>query len=77
MNVAVVMGHFRLSASGGFKLAIKVLIDFFEDGMIHHADLAETLQAYYRARVEMKSEDRDEHIEYLKKTRKYEEEFDC
>ena len=42
MNVAVVMGHFRLSASGGFKLAIKVLIDFFEDGIIHHADLAET-----------------------------------
>ena len=44
--------------------------------MFHHGDLAETLQAMYRARAEMKSEDRDQYIEYLKRTGEYEAEYD-
>ena len=33
---------------------------------LHHGDLAETLLAFYRSRAEMKSEDRDQYISYLK-----------
>jgi len=47
------------------------LIAFFERGLLYHNDLAETLQALYLARAELKSEDRDKHIEYLKKTGRY------
>ena len=38
-------------------------------GLLHHASLSETLQAYYLARTELKSEDRDKYIDeymYLK-----------
>ena len=76
MNVAVVMGHFRLSASGGFKPSVNSLIARFEVGMLRHGDLAETLQAFYRSRAEMKSEDRDKYIAYLKKVGEYKEEYE-
>jgi len=66
------MRHFRLSASGGYRISTEALISFFEVGMLRHGDLAETLQAFYRSRAEMKSEDRDKYIAYLKETGEYE-----
>ena len=49
---------------------------FFENGLIHHRDLAETLQALYLARGEKRSEDRDQYINHLKMTGKYREEYE-
>ena len=66
------MRNKRLSASGGFKLSIGTLIDCFEAGILRHGDLAATLHAFYLASAEMKSDDRDKHIQYLKLTGKYE-----
>ena len=48
----------------------------FEKGLLHHGDLAETLQAFYRSRGEMKSGDRDQYIKYLKEIGKYKDEYD-
>ena len=75
-NEVAAMRHLRLSASGGYRLSIEQLIMCFEGGLLHHADLAETMQAYYLARDEMRSGDRKQYIEHLKKTGKYEAEFD-
>ena len=52
------------------------LIACFEDGMLHHGDLAETMRVFYRSRAEMKSEDRDEWMKYFKFAGKYNEEYD-
>ena len=66
------MRHWRLAASGGHRRSMTALIEcFFEAGLLHHADLAETLQAFYRAQTEMKTEDRDRYIKYLKETGEY------
>jgi TPR repeat protein len=71
------MRHWCLVASGGKRNTMKDLItDCFEKGLLHHADLAETLQAMYRARAELKSEDRDKYIEYTKMTGEYTAEYD-
>jgi len=76
-NHVAAMRHFRLSASEGMRMSMDRLILCFEDGLLHHADLAETLQVMYVARAEMKSEDRDVYIAHLKKTGAYKEEYDC
>ena len=76
-NYAAAIHHWQLSASGGLKLAMNCLIDAFEDSVLHHCDLAETLKAFYRARAEMRSEDRDEYIAHLKMTGEYKEEYEC
>ena len=73
---AAAMRHWRLSASGGMRVSMEGLIECFEDGLLHHADLVETLQAFYPARAELWSEDRDQYIAYLKRTGEYEEESD-
>ena len=70
------MRHYRLAASEGFKPSMGYLIECFERGFLHHGDLAESLQAMYCAAAEMKSEDRDQFIEYLKSTGEYEAEYD-
>jgi hypothetical protein len=70
------MRHLRLSASGGFRVSIEKLINCFEAGMLQHGDLAEALQAMYRARNEMSSDDRNRYIDHLKETGKYGGEFD-
>ena len=70
------MLHWRLSASGGYGVAMNSMITRFEDGLLRHGDLAETLQAFYVARAEMKSDDRDKYIAYLKMTGEYDEEYD-
>ena len=75
-NRAGAMRHLRLSAAGGSKESIHDLIEYFEVGLIHHGDLAETLQVFYRARSEMKSADRDEYIKYLKRTGLYQDYMD-
>ena len=73
---AAAMRHWRLSASGGYRRSMESLIVSFEGGLLHHGDLAGTLQAMYRSRAEMRSENRDEWIKYLKKTGQYQQEYD-
>ena len=68
------MRHWRLAAAGGFMKSMLNLIVCFDEGFLHHGDLAEALQAFYRSRAEMKSEDRDRYIEHLKETGEYREE---
>ena len=71
------MRHMRLSASGGMRRSMDCLIEYyFEQGLLRHGDLAKTLQAMYLARADMKSEDRDKHIQYLKMTGEYAAEFE-
>ena len=70
------MRHWRLAASGGSMLSIANLLSSFRDGFLHHDDLAETLQAFYRSRAEMRSEDRDRYIEHLKMIGEYHDYFD-
>ena len=61
------MRHFRLSASGGHKRSMGALIACFEGGLLRHGDLAEALQAFYLARGELESEDRDQYMKRLMK----------
>ena len=76
-DLAAAMRHWRLAASGGYRKSMNALINLcFEDGLLHHTNLAETLQNFYRARAEMKSEDRDKFIEHLKKTGGYQDDMD-
>jgi hypothetical protein len=65
------MRHLRLAASGGYRKSMKILIRCFEHEFLYHGDLAETLQAMYLARAEMKSEDRDMYIAHLKSIGKF------
>ena len=74
-NHAAAMRHVRLSASGGYRRSMGSLVSCFEGGLLQHKDLAETLQAFYCARTEMKSEDRDQYIKLLKETGEYREEI--
>mmetsp|Transcript_4270 Transcript_4270/g.10160 ORF Transcript_4270/g.10160 Transcript_4270/m.10160 type:complete len:253 (-) Transcript_4270:15-773(-) len=75
-NHVAAMRHLRLSASGGMRKSMDCLIECcFESGLLHHGDLAESLQAMYRARAELRSEDRNTYIEHLKRTGEYEEAF--
>ena len=68
---AAAMRHWRLSAAGGSRRSMILLTEYFEDGLLRHCDLAETLQAMYFARAEMKSDDRDKNMENLKKNGQY------
>ena len=58
-NDVAAMRHVRLSASGGHKKSMEALIECFENGCLHHGDLAGTLAKFYRAKAEMTSADRD------------------
>jgi TPR repeat protein len=75
-DVVAAMRHWRLAASGGYRMSMDGLITYFEDGSLHHGDLAEAIRAFYRSRAEMKSEGRDQFIKHLKMTGKYKEEYD-
>ena len=70
------MRHCRLSASVGYRHSMDILIIYFERGLLHHEDLANTLQAMYYARAEMESKGRDEYFAYLRKTGEYHEEYE-
>ena len=70
------MRHWRLSASGGNRLSIRALIERFEFGFLRHGDLADTLQAFYLTRAELWNKGRVQHIAYLKRNGKYNEEYD-
>ena len=50
-------------------------IDYFEDGFLYHGDLAETLQAMYRSKADMRTDDRDKYIAYLKMTGEYDDDM--
>ena len=67
------MRHLRLAASGGYRKSMNRLIDYFENGLLRHVDVADTLRGFSRSRAEMKSEYRDQYISYLKRTGEYEE----
>ena len=41
-----------------------------------HADLAEAVEAFFLARAEMRSDNRDTYIAHLKKTGEYKVEYD-
>ena len=71
------MRHWRLSASGGSRRSVTNLIICFEDGLLQHKDLAETLQAMYCARAELMSEDRDQWINHLKEIGKHNDDYEC
>ena len=71
-NVVAAMRHWRLSASRGYNKSTTYLIDCFEDGFLKHKDLAESLQSMYFARTEMRSENRNMYVEYLKRIGEYE-----
>ena len=75
-DYAAALRHWRLAASGGAKHSVDCLITCFEYGLLRHRDLAESLQATYVARAEMRSEDRDQYIKDLKSTGDYQEEYD-
>ena len=75
-DIVAAMRHFHLSASGGYRSCMNNLIVCFEKGFLHHGDLAESLQAFYRSRAEMSSKDRDRCIDWLKRTGKYQEDYD-
>ena len=75
-TIDAAMRHMRLAASGGYRMSMKFLINHFEVGWLHCGDLAESLQAFYLARAEMKSKERDTYIAYLKETGKYKAEYD-
>ena len=70
---AAAMRHWRLSASGGLKISMDNLIICFEVGSI-----MATLPKLCKPSIlqELRSEDRDQYIAYLKRTGKYEEVFD-
>ena len=71
-NGVTAMRHWRLAASAGYRSSMETLIECFELGVLHHVDLAETLQAMYHARSEIKSEDRNKYVAHLKVTGQYE-----
>jgi hypothetical protein len=75
-DYAIAMDHWRLSATGGFRPSVDSLLICFEHGLLHHGDLAETLQAFYLARAGMKSKGRDEYIAHLKTTGEYKQEYE-
>ena len=70
-NYIAAMRHARLSASGGLRTSVISLISAFDAGWLRHGDLAETLQAFYLARAEVKSEGRDKYIVHLKMIGEY------
>ena len=72
----VAMRHCRLSASGGYRHSMDNLMIYFERGLLHHEDLANTLQAMYAARAERESKGRDAYFAYLKKTGEYHAEYE-
>ena len=74
-NHVAAVRHFRMSASGGYRISMENLIICFEVGLVHHGDLAEVLQAFYLARAERRSKDRDLYIEHLKKNGQYKESY--
>lgn len=43
------MRHWRLSASGEYRNSMGALIDCFEEGLLQHRVLSETLQTFYRS----------------------------
>ena len=55
---------------------MEALIAAFGADLLHHCDLAESLQTMYLARSEMKSDGRDKYIAYLKSTGSYEDHLD-
>ena len=74
-NHIATLRHWRLSASGGYRSSMEGLLICYEDGLLHHSDLAETLQAMYLARAEIWSEERYTHIEHLKTKGEYNAEY--
>lgn len=54
-----------MSAAAGYTGSITFLINLFESGLIRHQDLASSLRARDKARLELKTESRDRYISYM------------
>mmetsp|Transcript_22663 Transcript_22663/g.65256 ORF Transcript_22663/g.65256 Transcript_22663/m.65256 type:complete len:351 (+) Transcript_22663:161-1213(+) len=72
-NKTLAMRHFRIAAAAGYGQSIDGLILCFEDAVMRHSDLAESLQARDRAQLEMKSEARDHAMAHLREKGMYED----
>ena len=60
--------HWQVSAAAGNTHSVTCLIDWFEPGLIRHQDLAASIRARDKARLEVKSESRDRYVAHLKRT---------
>ena len=67
-DVGLAIKHWRISAAAGYTDSVDGLIGRFETGFICHQDLAPSLRARDKARLEMKSESRDRYVAHLKRT---------
>ena len=53
-----------------------LLTGCFEVGLLHYDALAEVMLFFYRSRAELRSDDRDKFIEYMKRNGDYTEVYD-
>ena len=74
-DFAAAIRHWRMSASGGSKRSMNNIILRFEDGLLHHKDLALTLRAFYCSSAELKSDGRTKFIEFLKTNGEYQDDL--
>ena len=65
-NHDVSIYHWKVAAAFGHWKSAKNLVGSFQYGDISHCDLAESLQARDKARAEMKSQDRDAYVQWLR-----------
>ena len=73
-NISVAFRLLQISSSSGSRSALGNIILMFQYGEICHGDLAECLQAFYKAAMEMRSKHRNEQVEYLKRLGHYDPE---
>lgn len=70
------ISYWRVAAAMGHLFAFGNLIAAFAENKLCHADLAGSMQAKDKIRLEMRSEGRDVYVEHLKITGEFEEEYE-
>ena len=70
-NNSLAIRHLRVAAQSGHPLAINALTLFKEEGFISEDELELAKSAFNEAVKEMRTEQRDRHIQYLKDTGEY------
>ena len=58
--------HWRIAAAAGHKPSADFLVECFQDGLITKESLEESMRARYDASKAFRSEERDQHFEYVK-----------
>ena len=61
-NIIDGIRHWQLAAASGHDQAMDALIFHFEEGLLCHRDLAKSLQARDKARLDMRSDSRDRYL---------------